>query len=176
MHQPVFFWWRLKVVCAVPGMIQCSWRRCTTRRPGTRGAIGREDGDPGYPRASPPLSMSHSPPQNCCGTLFLTSFAACPYEHPTFQLCSNLPLASTARLTLPGAGQGVCSLAEQGNSSPAERTVSFLGKSSKCIKTGVSNHVQTAGAGSPHRWGLLGSSLRWGWRLQYVRGRGWGKG
>lgn len=28
MHQPVFFWWRLKVVCAVPGMIQCSWRRC----------------------------------------------------------------------------------------------------------------------------------------------------
>lgn len=63
MHQPVFFWWRLKVVCAVSGMIQCSWRRCTTRRPGTCGAIGWEGGDPGiHPEASFHLIMSHIPP------------------------------------------------------------------------------------------------------------------
>lgn len=120
MHQPVFFWWRLKVVCAVPGMIQCSWRRCTTQWLGTRGAIGQEEGDPGYPKAFPSLSMSHSPPPNCCGTLFLTCFAACLHKHPTFQLFLNpSPLQ-------PQHGQ--CSLEQVGAFAPwlSRETVHLL--------------------------------------------------
>lgn len=67
MHQPLFFWWRLKVVCAVPAMIQCSWRRCMTRRPGTRGVIDREEAELGCSEAFPPLSLSCSHPQAAVG-------------------------------------------------------------------------------------------------------------
>lgn len=69
MHQPLFSCRGMKAVCAVPAMIQCSWRRCVTRRPGTRGAVGLEEGAPGYPEASSSPSRSYSP-QTAVGTRF----------------------------------------------------------------------------------------------------------